>query len=177
MNCFHPECAGTETYLHKPPTSQPQNAPHSPVAAWDIWPPAEGAACLRRGVGGGGWGLEEVNSLREYRPMSCFICKAQAWLNLLTASHVLAVDRTTAGSSAYQWERIFSPRERISAFSSFPVFGLLQLLELFGYGAECCCDNVRLENNFFPTRFKCCVVCCWLFSCGVTSVTCPCVCL
>lgn len=54
----------------------------------------------RWGSGGGGsW--EEVNSPRGYRPMSCFICKAQCWLSLLTASHVHEVDRTTAGSCAF----------------------------------------------------------------------------
>lgn len=55
----------------------------------------------RWGSGGGSW--EEVNSPRGYRPMSCFICKAQRWLSLLTASHVHEVDRTTAGSCAFQW--------------------------------------------------------------------------
>lgn len=59
-------------------------------------------------VSGGRWGSgggssEEVNSPRGYRPMSCFICKAQCWLSLLTASHVHEVDRTTAGSCAFQW--------------------------------------------------------------------------
>lgn len=44
-----------------------------------------------------------MNSPRGYRPMSCLICKAQCWLSLLTASHVHAVDRTTAGSCAFQW--------------------------------------------------------------------------
>lgn len=56
----------------------------------------------RWGSGGGG-SSEEVNSPRGYRPMSCFICKAQCWLSLLTASHVHEVDRTTAGSCAFQW--------------------------------------------------------------------------
>lgn len=44
-----------------------------------------------------------MNSHRGYRPMSCFICKAQCWLSLLTVSHVHTVDRTTAGSCAFQW--------------------------------------------------------------------------
>lgn len=51
--------------------------------------------------GSGGGGSEEVNSPRGYRAMSCFICKAQCWLSLLTASHA-HTDRTTAGSCAFQ---------------------------------------------------------------------------
>lgn len=81
----------------------------------------------RWGSGGGGGGSEEVNSPRGYRPMSCFICKAQCWLSLLTASHVHTVDMTTAGGCALQRQlrEYFYLAECDSCIRSAPEFDFL----------------------------------------------------
>lgn len=56
-----------------------------PLPAQDMLLPAEGPACFRGSS-------EEVTSLREYEPMSCFWCRTQRWLMLLTG----AASSTTA---------------------------------------------------------------------------------
>lgn len=66
--------------------------------------------------GGGSGGGEEVNSQRGSRPTSCFICRAQRWPSLLTASRGSGVDGTAAAGCAFQW-----PPSKYTSFSLAPL--------------------------------------------------------
>lgn len=96
--------------------------------------------------------------------MSCFICKAQCWLSLLTVSHVHTADRTTAGSCAFQWlfkEYFHSDPVQQSAvepdcgcfgqFVYFPIF-------LFIKSAFCalCWERTPIQSGLC-NEFCCCI--------------------